>query len=49
MQNTYNHLEWLRLTEFYEISNDVREREYTIEALANTRQAFLLDRYSLEL
>ena len=44
MQNTYNYLEWLRLTEFYEISNDVREREYTIEALANTRLTFLLDR-----
>ena len=43
IQNTYEFLEWIRLFDFYEITGDSREKEYTLDALANTRLTFLLD------
>jgi hypothetical protein len=45
MQNTNEYLEWLRLYEYYEITQDEREKDYAIEALSHTRQTWLLDKY----
>ncbi|RNA36671.1 endoplasmic reticulum aminopeptidase 2 isoform X2 [Brachionus plicatilis] len=42
-QNTYEINDWINIFEFYENTNNVREREYALEALGNTRQTFLLD------
>ncbi|CAF0936439.1 unnamed protein product [Brachionus calyciflorus] len=49
MQNTYDIFDWVRMYEFYEETNNVREREYAIEALGNTRLSFLFDLYLSEL
>ena len=43
MQNTNDFLEWLRLYEYYEITQDEREKDYAIESLSHTRQTWLLD------
>jgi hypothetical protein len=43
MQNTEDYLEIQRLFEFYEITDDSREKEYVLDALANTRLSFYLD------
>ena len=43
LQNSYEFLDWQRLYDFYEISNNIREDEYVIDALANTRLNWLLD------
>lgn len=48
MQNTNNFLEWLRLLDFYEVTNDEREKQYALEALAYTRNSWLFDRYKSE-
>ena len=43
IQNSNEFLEFLRLFDFYEITSDSREKEYTLDALANTRLTFLID------
>lgn len=43
LQNTNNFNDWYDLYDFYVITNDLREKEYAIEALSNTRLNFLLD------
>ena len=42
-QNTEDYFEILRLFEFYEITDDSREKEYVLDALANSRLTFYLD------
>ena len=43
MQNTNDFLDWIRLYEFYEITQDEREKDYAVEALANTRAPWIFD------
>ena len=43
MQNTEDYFELQRLFEFYEITEDSREKEYVLDAVANTRLTFYLD------
>lgn len=43
MQNTYDLNEWFDLYGFFFVTNEAREKEYTLEAIANTRQTFLYD------
>lgn len=43
MQNSDDIQEWFDLYTFFEVTNEAREKEYTLEALANTRQTFLYD------
>ena len=43
MQNTEDYLEVVRLFEFYEVTSDSREKEYVLDALANSRLSFFLD------
>lgn len=45
MENTYEYFDWFNLYNFYELTNNVREREYTLEALGNTRLNWLQDLY----
>lgn len=43
LQNTYDFNDWFDLYTFFAITNDEREKEYTLDALANTRLTWLFD------
>ena len=43
MQNTEDYFEVVRMYEFYEITSNSREKEYVLDALANSRVTFFLD------
>lgn len=47
LQNTYDFTDWFTVYTFYGITNDLREKEYAIDALANTRLTWLFD-YQLD-
>ena len=47
LQNTYDINDWFEIYTFYSVTNDEREKEYALEALANTRWTFLFDLYEL--
>lgn len=43
LQNTNNFNDWYDIYDFYAVANDLREKEYAIEALSNSRLNFILD------
>ncbi|CAF0707260.1 unnamed protein product [Brachionus calyciflorus] len=49
LQNTYELFDWIEVFGLAEVTSSVRERDYALDALGNTRLAFLLDLYLMEL
>jgi len=43
IENTYNITDWFDLANFYTKTNNLEERNYAIDALANTRLNFIFD------